>query len=100
MSRRAILIANGNYDHHRLRDLPPPAGDLEALVTVLGDSERGQFAVTDFLDKPSWELRPYLQATLQEAEPDDTILVYFSGHGIRLPDRGDGKLFLATCDTN
>ena len=42
--RKALIIANDEYEQEALRDLLAPAADAEALGRVLGDPQIGDFA--------------------------------------------------------
>ena len=41
--RKALIIANDEYEQAALRDLLAPAADAEALGRVLGDPQIGRF---------------------------------------------------------
>ncbi|MFD8382678.1 caspase family protein [Streptomyces sp. NPDC059679] len=90
---RAVLIGTSAYDH--LEQLPAVAANLRDLAEALGDPMlwglpgEHRTVVADPRDPPSM-LDPVHRAG-QEAT--DTLLVYFSGHGLRDSDSVD--LFLA-----
>jgi hypothetical protein len=95
--RAAFLIGNQTFrPDSGLLPLRGPANDLRALAHLLRDTERGRFEVTEFLDKPHYEVLPEVEQALSFAAPNDLFLIYYSGHG-KL-DRA-GRLCLATRDT-
>jgi uncharacterized RDD family membrane protein YckC len=66
------------------------------LARVLRDPDIGDFDVVTVTNEPSYQVRRKMQEFLAEAHVDDTLLLYFSCHGVK--DDG-GRLFLATTDT-
>jgi hypothetical protein len=98
MGRHALLIGVDRFDDKRLNPLNAPAKDVEALGEVLGSSRRGQFEVTTSLNDDFLTIRDYLSALYDERHPDDTLLLYYTGHGIS-DDRSD-DLFFTTPQSN
>jgi hypothetical protein len=80
--RIAILIGCDGYDH--LAALPTPLHDVEAMRALLADPAIGHFTrVIAFNGSESENqvvsvIEPLL---VEEADPDDLVLIYFSGHG-------------------
>ncbi|BAL91084.1 putative ATP-dependent Clp protease [Actinoplanes missouriensis 431] len=77
----AILIGTASYSDARLPDLPSVAGNLADLRDVLSDPKHGAFAperVHVFAD-PGWADIPKIAELA--AEPLDTLLLYYAGHG-------------------
>ncbi|MEU8243597.1 Clp protease N-terminal domain-containing protein [Actinoplanes missouriensis] len=77
----AILIGTASYRDARLPDLPSVAGNLADLREVLSDPKHGAFApdrVHVFAD-PGWADIPKIAELA--AEPLDTLLLYYAGHG-------------------
>lgn len=100
----ALLIGVDKY--HRVPQLDCSAEDVRQLATTLrlrgGYSADSVMEITDQAVNPRQQpLRTSLQseipAFLGQVKPEDSILVYFSGHGFR--DK-QGKLYLAPLDCN
>ena len=118
MTRAALVVGINTYNH--FRDLKAPAQDAEAIAQRL--QQDGDFKVhrlPEALVRENGRLSPAVGGTLTVTQaaleqqlrllfhPDspqlpETVLFYFSGHGIRDPDGGYGldKGYLATSDTN
>ena len=94
MARHALLIGVSDFADTRLARLNAPAEDIEALGTVLRDPARGGFdSVTVSLNEDYMPVRDRLATLFDGRDPDDLLLLYYTGHGIL--GRGN-KLFLAT----
>lgn len=117
MGRSALVVGVTNYSHHGLQNLEAPARNAEAIAQRL-ESSFSPFQVERLpgvQDKADNELETgktsKSQVTLQQlkealaqyfnpkgATYNDTVLFYFSGHG--LYDELTGRSYLATSDTN
>ena len=98
MARHALLIGISQFSDRRLRALNAPAGDVDALGTILRDPDRGGFdSVEVSLDEEYLVVRDRLAVLFEDRDPDDLLLLYYSGHGIL--GRGN-RLFLATTSSN
>jgi uncharacterized protein YjbI with pentapeptide repeats len=113
MSRVAVVVGINKYNYSGLRDLSAPANDAEAIAQRL--EKYGNFTVIRLPESIDGDTKkPFVgkskELTLVALEsalenlfcPDskqcpDTVLFYFSGHGL-IKKRGEG--FLATSDTN
>jgi uncharacterized caspase-like protein len=99
MKKYAILIGNSQFpdesDKSKLPDLACPVQDVDGLAKVLA-SERGEFDVLALKNKPHYEVLDKLQDVVNQAKPEDLLLIYYSGHG--KPNRA-GILHLTTFDT-
>jgi len=96
MSRHALVIGVADYrKDSALANLPAAHADLTAISSVL--ENRGDFEVKALRDPTSQQLTRELELLFQEKNPDDTVLVYFSGHGLR--DENLDRLYLATIDS-
>jgi len=102
--RRALIIATSRHDNPGIQDLKGPVLDAAAMSSTL--QKLGGFTV-DFLliDRPAEELLSKIEAFLFSFDEQETALVYFSGHGFKPEERGDGatsdnSLWLAASDTD
>ncbi len=97
MSRKlALLLGNSTYGPG-LPPLEKPDADIAALAKVLADPAIGGFdEVKPLLDANSAAARREVARFFSGRSPDDLLLLYFSGHGLR-DDRGG--LYLAAPDT-
>ena len=94
--RRALIVANDEYDHEGLRHLRSPAADAEALARVLGDGQIGAFDVRTVRNEPSYVIQTHIEDLLAESQPDDVLLLHFSCHGLKSES---GELFFAARNT-
>ena len=96
--RRALIIANLDYQASTLRRLTSPAEDAKELANVLGDPAIGGFEVETLLNEKSAVVSHTMEEffVFSNPKPDDLLLLYFSGHGVT---DEEGKLYLATTDT-
>ncbi|NJR48795.1 MAG: hypothetical protein HC780_03760 [Leptolyngbyaceae cyanobacterium CSU_1_3] len=117
MGRSALIVDINTYSYHGLKNLDTPARDAEAIAQQLESSfspfrvkrlPEVQDKANDGLKTGKTDRSPVTLRRLQEAlvryfNPrgetySDTVLFYFSGHG--LYDDLTGKSYLATSDTN
>ena len=94
--RKALIIANDEYEQGALQNLLAPAADAEALGQVLGDRQIGDFAVQVVRNKPSHVIQEEIEDLFTESRPDDVLLLHFSGHGLKSES---GELFFAASNT-
>jgi Caspase domain len=95
----AVLIGTGTYRSTELADLPAIANNLDAFRQAVTDPALGGFATTrcavlwDPVDTRTVyrSLRQYAKAT------EDTLLVYFAGHGCTGPRN---ELYLGLSETD
>ncbi len=92
----ALIIGNQDYDDPLLNGLRAPEYDVRDLAALLEDPEIGEFAVVQLLDRPFSEVRRAISDFLIDRKPEDTVLIYFSGHGIK---SRSGNVYLAVRDT-
>ena len=96
-SRSALIIASYIYQDKGLRKLLSPAKDAETLDEVLRDEAIGNFdPVNILLNEPSYRVCECIEGFFDSAKPEQLLLFYFSGHGIK--DK-DGKLYFAAYNT-
>ena len=95
--RNALLICNGNFPLIPQYCLKGPEKDSKILHSVLSSSEIGQFKVQVLLDKGLVEIRREISRICYQSEAADTILIYYSGNGIKSKDE---SLFLLVNDSD
>ncbi|MFI9509627.1 type VII secretion protein EccCb [Nocardia sp. NPDC052566] len=95
--RLALFVANDTYHFSGLSRLYAPVSDAEQLREVLRDPEIGGFRPTELLiNESKAEIERSIERLFRGAGPDDVVLFYFSGHGIRTRQ----NLYLATSNTD
>ncbi|MFQ6327956.1 type VII secretion protein EccCb [Nocardia sp. CWNU-33] len=95
--RLALFIANDTYHFEGLPRLYAPVSDAEQLRELLRDPEIGGFRPTEILTNESKaEIERSIERLFRGAEPEDVVLLYFSGHGLRTRQ----NLYLATSNTD
>ena len=95
--RRALLIATSSYSDPGLRQLRSPAGDVESLAKVLSDPDIGNFDVLErMVDRTTDEIRQRIEALFEDAQRNDVLLLYLSGHGVMSKTQ---RLYFATKTT-
>lgn len=98
---RALLIANSTFpsDRHNLPDLEGPRNDPSLLRGALCHPAAGLFPshqVRVASERTMGEVLGEVEELLFEAGRHDTVLLYYSGHGVR---GQNGDLFLCTRDS-
>lgn len=83
-TRRALIVANFEYQDSGFRRLVSPVRDAEELARVLGDPSIGGFEVTTLLNENAADVNHKIEEffIFSEPKPDDLLLLYFSGHGV------------------
>ena len=81
--RYAVLIASSRFpDENRLEDLRLPENDVDGMSNVLSSPERGGFTEIILLkNNPSHEILRSINQVLRQAEREDLVLIFYSGHG-------------------
>ncbi|MFC3452954.1 caspase family protein [Amycolatopsis speibonae] len=95
-ARRALIIANGEYDNPGLSALRSPAADAEALAEVLADRDISDFDVQVVRDETAHVIASRVEDLFADSAPDDVLLVHFSCHGLKSES---GDLFFAARNT-
>ena len=96
MSRVALLVGVSEYQTG-LPGLPSVLEDVGAMERVLQHPEIGGFDEVKVLRDPNTQdLRIAIYNLFAERSPEDLVLFYFSGHGVKDQNR---NLFLATPET-
>ncbi len=94
--RRALIIANGEYDNPGLSSLRSPAADAEALAEVLADRDVSEFDVQVVRDETAHVIASRVEDLFADSAADDVLLVHFSCHGSKSES---GELFFAARNT-
>jgi hypothetical protein len=94
--RKALIVANDEYEHEGLRHLLAPAADAQALARVLGDSQIGDFDVRVVRNEPAHVIQAQIEELFADTRPDDVLLLHFSCHGLKSES---GELFFAARNT-
>jgi uncharacterized caspase-like protein len=95
-NRVALIVACDRYSDPELRQLEGPPQDAQTLARILEDPEIGDFQVTQLHNQTASTIRQKVEEVLSSRKREDTLLLYFSCHGIK--DR-QGRLYFATIDT-
>ena len=93
----ALIIANTEYIDPGLAHLTAPGKDAEDFARVLRDKEICAFdTVSVYLNQLSSTIVELIDEFFDQKKPDDLIVLYFSGHGVR---DEFGSLYLAVKNT-
>jgi len=94
----ALIIANTEYTDSGLAQLTAPGKDAKDLARVLQERDLCGFDnVSVLLNQTSTTVNEAIDDFFFQKKPDDLLLLYFSGHGVR---DELGKLYLAVKNTN
>lgn len=94
--RRALIVANDQYEHEGLGHLLSPAADADALGRVLRDPQIGGFEVRVVRNEPAHVIGRYIEDLFSDSRPDDVLLLHLSCHGLKSES---GELFFAAPNT-
>jgi len=99
--RLALLAGVGAYQDDAIPDLKAPPRDVETLRRVLTDANGYGFkeahvvALVDEAATLAAFREAFQRLLIEEARPEDVVVIYFSGHGSQVCDSGgdepDGK---------
>ena len=96
--RYALVIGNTEYLDPGLAKLSAPGKDAKAFARVLQSKEICAFDdVQVLLNEAEPAVREAIDGFFGEKKPDDLLVLYFSGHGVR---DEYGSLYLAVRNTN
>jgi formylglycine-generating enzyme required for sulfatase activity len=97
-SKYALIIGNTEYADPGLAKLTAPGKDAEDFARVLKSAELAAFdEVVTFVNEDVFNLNVAIENFFVGKKPDDLLVFYFSGHGVR---DESGSLFLAVKNTN
>ncbi len=94
----ALLVGVSNYQQG-LSALPSATKDAKAIKQVLQHVDIGGFVETDItslLNQPQKKVEDAIYSLFNNCSPDDLVLFYFSGHGVK---DEKGNLYIATPTT-
>src|SRR5574341_1723942 len=95
--RSALIIANTEYIDPGLAQLTAPGKDAEDFARVLKDTNLCAFdEVKVLFNQLSSSVVEAIDEFFDQKKPDDLLVIYFSGHGVR---DEFGSLFLAVRNT-
>ena len=94
--RLALLIANDEFDDPSFQQLKAPELDASTLESLLKNPDLCNFFVKTLYNKTSNEVNRAIEEFYTDSTRTDTLLLYFSGHGIK---DEEGKLYFVTKDT-
>lgn len=95
--KRALILATGTYADSRITALKSPVPDAERLRLLLTRKDVGPYEVTMLSDAGLMAQRVAIERYFQSADPDDTLLLFISGHGDK---DADGDLYFLAQDTD
>ncbi len=94
----ALVIGNTEYTDPGLAQLTTPGKDAENFARVLKDPNICAFDdVITLINQPEPMVREAIDELFDLKKPDDLLLLYFSGHGIK---DETGLLYLAVKNTS
>ncbi|MFN8598776.1 MAG: caspase family protein [Anaerolineae bacterium] len=98
MNRKlALIIGNSHYQDPNLAKLIAPSEDVNDLADVLRNLDIGGFdGVNTLVDESDATIRLSIEDFFADKKPDDLLVLYFSGHGVR---DEQGRLYLAAPNT-
>lgn len=78
---RALVIGIQNYNDPKIPDLETPLNDARAMADILQNKYR--FKVDTLLDQQATKkaIYDYLRKITNSVKPEDSILIYYAGHG-------------------
>ena len=93
----ALLIGNSHFNDAALARLAAPENDVVALREVLRNPQISGFETSLVLNAGMDEARTAVARHFQNRDPDDLLLFYYTGHGLR---GDDGELYLSLPQTD
>jgi hypothetical protein len=104
-NRWAVVVGVSSFLDPRLPKLAYAEKDAQSIYDWLVSSEGGQYAVERVVrllgpDATATKIRDALSTRLQGVGKDDTVTVFFSGHGRPQSPEALNNLYLVSYDTN
>jgi hypothetical protein len=96
LHRYALIIASHEFTDPGLSSLRAPAHDAARLGEVLANPRIGGFHVRTLINSTAAEVNEAVEDFFADREPDDLLVLHFSGHGVK--DEA-GELHFATSST-
>ncbi len=98
-NKTAILIGNTEFtkSHDSLCPLPLSEKDINDFELIITDSTLGGAESLRLIDLPHYKIFTEVNRVFREANRDDQVILYYSGHALPQIDK---KLYLATIDTD
>src|SRR5574338_203032 len=94
----ALIIANTEYTDPGLSQLMAPGQDAKEFWRVLSSPEIAGFDdVIMLVNEESYRVAEHIEVFFDKKKPDDLLLLFFSGHGVK---DENGSLYLAVKNTN
>ncbi|MER7011260.1 type VII secretion protein EccCb [Saccharopolyspora sp. NPDC000359] len=97
-TRRALLVATSLYADARLRRLRSPVKEAHDFGRLLENEAIGAFdSVLPVLNQSKAEVERQLESFFRDCGPEDEVLLFISGHGIK---NDHNELFFAASTTD
>ncbi|GAX42887.1 GUN4 domain-containing protein [Tolypothrix sp. NIES-4075] len=99
MAKKVALLVGVSSYQQGLSALPSATKDAKAIKQVLQHPDIGGFVETDItslLNQPQKKVEDAIYSLFNNCSPDDLVLFYFSGHGVK---DEKGNLYIATPTT-
>ena len=98
MGAHALLVGVSQFKDRALARLSAPETDVRRLASILGDPKRGAFDQVEMsLNEKFDSVHDKVVRLFEQRNPKDTVLFYYSGHGIVAIGN---RLFLTTKETD
>jgi Caspase domain/Kelch motif len=95
--RYALVVVTTRYEDPTFKELRPVGTDAFRLNDVLSDPDIGDYNVQTLADRTNWEINIAIDRFFSHKDPDDLLLFYISGHGVK---SDDGQLYFAARNTS
>ena len=97
-ARAALVVATAWHEDTQLARLFAPEEDAHAFASALRSPQLGGFDVQTLVNAEASTLRERIESFFHDGrQRSDTLLLYFSGHGVK--DLDEGLLYFVASDT-